>query len=164
MRSIFGRTDPWLVREAVAEIEAFLDKTMDVLETGAGGSTIWFAERARTVRTYEHSAEWAEKVQRIINDKKIVNIELIYYPEYVEEGVGDGGGRRYDLIMVDGRGRVQSVRTACGLLKQGGMFVLDNSERRRYREAVELLNSLGWRRRDFDAATKKRWRTTIWRS
>jgi hypothetical protein len=48
----------------------------------------------------------------------------------------------FDLISVDGRARVSCFRAAIKKLKPGGMLILDNSERNRYRQCFTAENDI----------------------
>lgn len=54
-----------------------------------------------------------------------------------------------DLIIVDGRDRVNCVKGSVGALSGAGIMVLDDSERNEYREAIDFLLSKGFRKIDF---------------
>jgi hypothetical protein len=56
---------------------------------------------------------------------------------YVE--VIDEVGGPFDLIVVDGRAREECLARAMPHLAPDGLLVLDNVERRRYREAIRAL-------------------------
>jgi len=47
----------------------------------------------------------------------------------------------FDFIIVDGRARVECSFNAIKKLKRGGLFVLDNSERKRYMPIFNLLEN-----------------------
>jgi predicted O-methyltransferase YrrM len=54
------------------------------------------------------------------------------YVRSIGEVAGD-----FDLIVVDGRERVRCVRAALPRLAPGGVLLLDDSQRRRYRSVVQ---------------------------
>jgi hypothetical protein len=58
---------PWISMGAILAIEGVLNHTHRVLETGAGGSTVFFAKRALSVRSYERSEEWLQKTQNALD-------------------------------------------------------------------------------------------------
>ena len=49
----------------------------------------------------------------------------------------------FDLILVDGRDRVNCFYASCGFLKRGGHVILHDSERPRYSEAKKWAIKLG---------------------
>jgi predicted O-methyltransferase YrrM len=155
------RARPWLVAASIRYLEKRISKTSSVLETGAGGSTFWFARLAASVVTFEHAPEWFAKVKKELETRKIENVRLVFAPEYPQTGIPLNLGE-FDVILIDGRGRVRSIETAVDLLKKGGIFVLDNAERERYRVGVRLLNQRFGEPKRFVGA--KRWETAIWRS
>jgi hypothetical protein len=48
-------------------------------------------------------------------------------------------GAVYDMIFVDGRGRVKFWQTAERYLKPGGYVVFDDAERKKYREIIQII-------------------------
>jgi len=152
---------PWLVAASIRYLAKRISKTSSVLETGAGGSTLWFASLAASVVTFEHAPEWFAKIKREIETRGIENVRLVFAPDYPRTGLPPDLGE-FDVIMIDGRGRVRSIETAINLLKKGGIFILDNANRSRYRPGVRLLNQRFGEPKRFVGA--KRWETAIWRS
>src|SRR3990167_9685848 len=50
---------PWLTDEAIQFLDKFLKEAPKiVLELGSGGSTVWFAERAYNLISFEHDIRW----------------------------------------------------------------------------------------------------------
>ena len=47
-----------------------------------------------------------------------------------------------DLVFIDGRHRVESIRQSMSLIKDGGILILDNSDRTDYNEAYTLLKGM----------------------
>lgn len=163
------RKEPWLVPEAVVFLSQLKMEKFKVLETGSGGSTLWFGRRCAGVVSYEHSPRWYARIKALIEEEGLTNVCLVLDPDYPEKGFSGFPPECFDLILVDGRGRVKTIETTIGLLKRGGYMVLDNSDRtkaRQYGPGIALLTGLGWDRREF-AATRlhkaKAWRTAIWR-
>ena len=44
-----------------------------------------------------------------------------------------------DVVLIDGRHRVESIKQSMSLIKGGGILILDNSDRGDYQEAFTLL-------------------------
>lgn len=155
------RTTPWITEDALRYIESFFPMQR-ILEFGAGGSSIWFSHRARTI-TVEHDEEWIGKVAE--TDKHWIPILAERPYHHISNLFADN---TFDLIMVDGRDRVACVASSMRLLKPGGLFVLDNSERPRYAPALQILNC--WNRMDFTQTIPDQygyiydgWTTSVWR-
>ncbi len=149
---------PWLVKDSIKFLDSIITKDSIVLETGSGNSTIWFAERVKKIISFEHNKEWNDKIKKILNAKGLKNVDLYFDPDYPIEGIPDLNNL-YDVILIDGRGRFKSVKTSLKFLKLGGFLVLDNSDNKKYKPIVDLLDNLGWERKDFIET----WRTTFWK-
>lgn len=141
------RTEPWLVESANVFLNNFVKKNGLVLEYGMGGSTIWFLKNGFILNSIEHDEGWYEKITKYcyenIYDAKL-NSQL------VERPYNDACPKNYlffDIILVDGRDRVKCIESSMKLLRQGGILILDNSEREYYQKGIDMMN--GWDRMDF---------------
>jgi len=137
------RIVPWFAVALTRFLERNITRETDILEIGAGGSTVWLAKRAKSIRSYEHDSRWYALVQSKLKDAGLGNCELIHDPNYPELGIKENS-REFDMIIIDGRGRVKSIKTTYQLLRPGGYLMLDDSERTRYAEGKALLDALGW--------------------
>ncbi len=152
---------PWLVDGAIEFLSRLTleNPDMKILETGAGGSTLWFARRANHVTSFEHSKKWFNRVSQSLKAGEFGNVNLIFDPDYPKRGIPVLQKEIYDLILIDGRGRVRSILTVHPALKSGGYLILDNSDRQKYTAAIKFLTKCGWPRIDFS----DKWKTTFWR-
>jgi predicted O-methyltransferase YrrM len=149
---------PWLTPEAMGFLESILTPTSSVLETGAGGSTLWIAKRAGMVVTYEHDEKWYSTIRRELDRRGIRNVLLYLIPSYPTAGL-TFDDEIFDVLLVDGRGRVQTIKTALRSVKRGGWILLDNSERTRYDSGKEILDAACSEKRIF----KDGWEATAWK-
>lgn len=157
MSVISAPDKPWLMPEVIDWLDSIVKPAWIVLETGCGGSTVFFAQRASRVITYEDNSEWARKVQHELRKQKLT-VEW-----HVDSGYPQFGLDclvPYDLALIDGRGRVQSVKDALPALKPGGWLLLDDSDRARYAEARGLMDAANSARIMFTSGTDV---TTAWR-
>jgi len=155
------RTVPWFAVALNRFLERNVTKDMDILEMGAGGSTVWLAARAKSIRSYEHDNRWCALVQSKLRDAGLKNCELVYDPNYPELGIKENA-REFDIIIIDGRGRVKSMKTTYRLLRPGGYLILDDSQRVRYAEGKAFLDSLDWERIELKLEGIKK-SATAWR-
>lgn len=120
---------PWLSPEATAYLESLLTPEMTVLEHGAGGSTLWFAERVKHVTAVESDLDWFNVLRkRVPENAAIVVMQGVLHIAPV------------DLLFIDGEPvetRAQWLGAAAQLVKPGGYVVLDNSNRPEYKQARE---------------------------
>lgn len=74
-----GCNIPWLTYPFISFIEPRLTKTMDVFEYGCGYSSVWWADKCRTLTAVESVQEWIDVVQNRTKSKS--NIKLLYANE-----------------------------------------------------------------------------------
>jgi predicted O-methyltransferase YrrM len=151
---------PWLMPEVIQWLERIVSATSLVLETGAGGSTVFFAYRAARVITYENDPEWSRKVREELARRKIENVDFRFRPSYPTAGLELVDAPQLDLVFIDGRGRVKSVLDAVQHLKPGGWLVLDDSNRAHYGLAHDRMGELSAARIHFESGPDS---TTAWR-
>jgi hypothetical protein len=91
-------------------------------------------------------------------------IQLVpHIQRYVQAGQGKAG--LYDIVVVDDVFRNEAAAAAIAQLKPGGMLVLDDSERERYKSTFDLFKRMGWSFASFYGATPYHFhekQTTIW--
>ncbi len=131
-----------------------LKVTDSVLEWGSGGSTLELAKHVNRVVSIEHDKNWFDKIKGLAP----LNVDIHYVPRNKEEASGCDGtlsdyfdyinypkilGKKFNVILVDGRARVECAKVAVELLAEGGfIFIHDyrhpqNEYRRFEYEVVE---------------------------
>jgi len=150
---------PWWTFAAADEVEAFLADRVDarVFEWGSGASTVWLSTRASSVTSVEHDAAWARQLVPVLpgnatlilveprpcespatasSKAGFAGLDFTDYVAALDEVEGD-----FDVIVVDGRAREACLARALRRLRPGGLVVVDNVERGRYRAAIGSLPS-----------------------
>jgi tRNA A58 N-methylase Trm61 len=77
----------------------------------------------------------------------VYQIDLVYGGEYSR--AIQKFQNRFDVVVVDGRDRVNCVKNCLPALKPSGVVILDNSERPEYSEALTFLAVNGFKRIEF---------------
>jgi hypothetical protein len=139
---------PWVTYSFIDFIKYRLRPEHAVFEFGSGNSTIFYAQRTGIVVSVEHDKEWFDK----ISATKPENAEMIFC-----ELQRDGDycrmpvklGEEFDIIIVDGRDRVNCCIQAVEALSSNGVIVLDDSERPDYRDAIAYLTDKGFKQIPF---------------
>jgi hypothetical protein len=139
---------PWVTYSFIDFIKGRLNKQHTVFEFGSGNSTFFYAKYAGIVVSVEHDKEWFDKIL----SAKPENAELIYC-----ELIRDGDYCRmpikleetFDIIIVDGRDRVNCCKQAVKAVSANGVIVLDDSEREFYKEGVGFLVKKGFKELSF---------------
>lgn len=136
---------PWLCAEAIEELESIVTTDSTVFEWGAGDSTVWLARRARHVVSVEDSPTWYKRVCDRLSQAGLAHrVDLRPSSgEVLDYVMQIAGPYFFDLVIVDGKFRVQCIGSSRDHVEPNGFLVLDDSERRGYREGVALLE--GWK-------------------
>ena len=152
---------PWWTYEAAGKVARFLASRDEprVLEWGSGASSVWLAKRAGSVTSIEHDPAWAEEIGPVLPanaqviavpptlasqgedpirsaKKGFEGLDFRDYVEAIDRQHGD-----FDLVVVDGRAREACLARAVDRVAPGGMIVVDNVERARYRQAIDRLGT-----------------------
>jgi len=145
-----GSPIPWVTYSFIDFIKERLSKQHTVFEFGSGNSTYFYAKYAGIVVSVEHDKEWFDKIEK--SEAKPENSELIYC-ELVRGGdycqTPLKLGEKFDIIIVDGRDRVNCCKKGLEALTEAGVLVLDDSEREEYQEAVGFLTEKGFKHLSF---------------
>lgn len=168
--SIFDAADmvrmdmAWWSYPAMKRVDEFLAGRPEarIFEYGAGASTLWLAKRAAQVDSVEHDTGWAESVREMLASGA-GNVKLHAVPPIAatEDTVVRSGrvghtdldfadyvstidevGGPFDLIVVDGRARVDAFRRSLDHLADGGVVVFDNIKRKRYWDVLSAMPGL----------------------
>ncbi len=118
---------PWLSPAVIEYLETIIKPEWDILEHGCGGSTLWFAQRCKSVTAYESDPDFAAAIRgRAPSNAKIVSWAKPNAPTLKT---------RFDLLLIDGEPietRGPWITAALRLVKPGGVIVLDNYNRPEY--------------------------------
>jgi Methyltransferase domain len=167
---------PWWPYDAVAWVGDALPARPRVFEYGGGGSTLWLEDRGGVVTVVEHDEQWHAQLATHLSPA----VTLLFQPPAVGGAVNSASESGYfddyvaaidgepneslDLVIVDGRARVDCARHAMPKVKPGGLLLFDDTNRLRYQPAIEALAE--WERRIF-AGLKPRSvlpaQTSVWR-
>lgn len=176
--------EPWVARFALILLDRLLDPDMHCLEWSTGSSTLWVLMRVKHLISIEHHAQWADRVAKQLSkifspkdlkrrwelhaveplpntsEKGPDKEDPIKFKKYIEADFLPTAGGVYDYISVDGRARVHCLKRALPLLKpEGGILMLDNSEREWYADAFAAVPDHWLKFEDYVNTGE---RTTIW--
>jgi hypothetical protein len=143
-----GAAIPWYTYSAIDFLEGRIEKTMTVFEYGSGNSTIWWAEHVKKIVSCEHDQKWFNKLKPDIPENvEYTHIDLSSPANY--ETAALKNGNKFDVIVIDGRNRVNCARSSLVQLKDNGVVIWDNSDRKEYEKGYQFLLDNGFRRLDF---------------
>lgn len=160
---------PWLTDQALDFLEEYLQKKNDLtmLEFGTGSSTLWFSSRVQRLVSIEHDIRWYPHVQEELARQGRTNIDYRLVRSSYYNECDTFADNYFDLILVDGKDRVECVERCMRILKPGGILILDNAERPIYKPIYEMLNNwqffktvqVGTSRLGFE---QENWQTNWW--
>ncbi|ROU02985.1 glycosyltransferase 61 family protein [Histidinibacterium lentulum] len=135
---------PLWARGAIKHLAGLIadrEKPVKVLEFGSGGSTIFLLKQGAEVTSVEHHPGWAESLQAKAASLGLgENLRLLLrdrpYANVVESFAR---GTTFDILLVDGRERVDCLKAALPLVAPDGLVLLDDAQRSRYWPAFRAL-------------------------
>ncbi len=139
-----GNPIPWVTYPFIDFIKERIKKQHTVFEFGSGNSTLFYAKYAGIVVSVEHNKEWFDKiVSEKPENSEMIFCDLVYGGDYCNVPVKLG--EKFDLIIIDGRDRVNCCKTAVEALAEDGVIILDNSEREAYKPGIDFLVKSGYK-------------------
>lgn len=139
-----GEYIPWLNYPVISFLNDKLDKNIVVFEYGSGFSSIFFAKRVKRVISIEYDEKWHSTVQTLVPE----NGQVHYVPlndEYPSSIGKIMKNEKCNLILVDGRRRVECAIEAHKYLANDGVLIFDDSHRERYKSGIQFYLDRGYR-------------------
>ena len=141
-----GSPLPWYTYPAIEYLNSFDFTDCDVFEFGSGNSSLYWANRAKSVLSVEDDEGWFN----IVNKRKRENQTIVHRDTQESySGLLQELGRLFDVIIIDGKWRKECVAAAMLYLKNGGIILLDNSDRLIEKECGLILRERGFIQIDF---------------
>ena len=141
-----GNPLPWLSYPATFFLAPRVQPHFRVFEFGSGSSTLWWAARVRSVASCEHDAAWSARLAA----QSPANVRLLHTPLGAAYPLtAQSTGESFHVVVVDGRMRAACAASSLDSLTPDGVLVWDDTNRERYRPAIEDLAVRGFKRLDF---------------
>lgn len=144
-----GKEIPWFTYCSINFLQNKIKPHHTIFEYGSGNSTIWLSDRAQGVTSIDHDEEWYVNFKETLD--KLNNVDYHFKKldsgDYQKEILNYH--KKFDIIIIDGRKRVECCLNALDALKDDGVIIWDNSERKRYQQGFNFLTSKGFKRLDF---------------
>ena len=143
-----GNPIPWCTYSFLKFIEPRLKEHFNIFEYGCGNSTIWYAKKVNSIKSVEHNKNWFELiVSNLPGNAKVVLIELNENGNYAKEVLVEN--KKYEIIIIDGVERNNSVKFAMTGLTEDGVIIYDNTQLEEYFPSIDMLIDSGFKRIDF---------------
>jgi protein-L-isoaspartate O-methyltransferase len=146
-----GNVIPWMNYNIVNFLKERLKSDMSLFEFGSGYSTSFYSKYCSQVTSVEHDEDWFQKIY----GNKPNNCDIIYIKYNQNLMGGDysktalNHNRRFNVIVVDGRDRVNCVKNSISALTPDGVLILDDSSREKYKPVFEFMLINGFRQITF---------------
>ncbi len=139
-----GQPLPWYTYPAIQYISQLDLSDRDAFEFGSGNGSLFWAARVRTLISVESDPQWHGMIssKRSENQQVLLEENLDLYPHSIHRS-----GKKFDLIIVDGKRRRPCAAEAVECLAANGMIILDNSDW--YPKTAQLLRDTGLIQIDF---------------
>lgn len=143
----YGEAIPWFTYPAIAFLKERISGNLDVLEYGSGNSTLFWAQRCKSVTAIEHDEQWYHSLL----NAPLQNIQLHHQPLTPIEGYCkvETSLQGFHIIVIDGRNRVACCKASVKYLRADGVVILDDSHREKYIAGVDFLKDAGFKRINF---------------
>lgn len=158
-----GQPIPWMNYSAIKFLRDRLNSECRLFEFGSGYSTAFYAALVRDVTSVEYDESWFHLVKGLVPK----NVTLIHREKDVDGAYCRSiieAGCCYDIVVVDGRDRVNCILQSLTVLSEKGILLLDDSQRGRYQPGLDHAREKGFRSIEFEGL-KPGWvdvhRTTI---
>lgn len=103
-----------------------------VLEFGGGQSTLWWAQRARQVVTFEGDQEWYDKIKGSMPANVDLFLVSMESPDRCVSEVNHildaGNYGKFDLIIIDGLFRSEMINLARKAMAASGAIICDDAD------------------------------------
>jgi len=144
-----GDAMPWMNFPIIKLLEERLTTDLDLFEFGSGYSTQFYAQKVNTVTSLEYDEEWYQ----LIKSTAPKNVTLCFRGKDIDgdycRAIGSTS-KKYDVVVIDGRDRVNCLKQSIPFLSPKGVLLLDDSQRERYREGIDFALDIGFREISFE--------------
>lgn len=151
---------PWMQPDQIELMERLLTsfgkKKINVVEWGAGGSTVYFPKFLESKgidyfwMSIEHQEEWANEVKKKVAKNEKIKVHLlqpkadnpawINLDHYVTfpRMCCDMAKQKFDFVLVDGRARARCLVEAKFCINPDGIIALHDAERTKYHYVLPI--------------------------
>lgn len=126
-----GTEMPWLNYGVFNFLKERLHKDHVLFEYGSGASTLYFSKKVKQVISVEHDKSWYEKVRMQLPPNAEIHFETLDENGNYAKKILDFD-QQFDIVLIDGRDRLNCIKNAVSKLSESGVIILDNSNRDKY--------------------------------
>jgi len=149
-----GSELPWMNYQVINFLKERLQNDLNLFEYGSGYSTMFYARLVKSVISVEYDKNWLN----LMKTKVPGNVTLVYQEKDIDKNYCRAikeFNQDFDVVIVDGRDRVNCVKHSIDKLSNKGVIILDDSSRDRYTQAFDLTIKAGFRILTFEGLKPK---------
>lgn len=139
---------PWFTYPSIDFLFSRLNKNQVLLEFGSGNSTLFFAKKTKKVISIEHNKDWFNIITKLIpgNSNLILTVSdsILDYVSPIKDFTS-----KVSIVVVDGLHRNECIKSSIEILDVDGVLIVDDSERSEYKEGIDFILTLGFKKIDF---------------
>jgi len=145
---------PWMTYKAIKHLKDFVNKDQEIFEFGSGASTLFFARNCKNVTSIETNKRWKSIIEEKLKANNLTNSKI----HLMEDGIDNENyenflkpqNQKFDIIIIDSIKRHKCSINILNSLKEGGIIILDDSERKNYKKIFDYYEQQGLKRKDFE--------------
>lgn len=118
---------PWIPRRASEALQSLTSRDSEIVEFGAGFSTLWWSSRVRSVTSYECDEGWTAKVSAYLTKSSASNVAIHPLNRAVESAPHAISSAA--LTVIDGPERYATCQLVLKHAPSESFVYLDNSDR-----------------------------------
>lgn len=135
-----GEPLPWMSYPMIKLLEDKLVGDINVFEYGSGYSTLFFSKRVNSIDSVEYDLNWFNHIKLALPKNASINFVLndtdgFYCRSILNKSIN------YDLVVIDGRDRVNCFKQALSAITERGVLLLDDSDRVEYSQCFDIAKN-----------------------
>lgn len=148
---------PWMTYGAIDFLQNYLKKDHLIFEYGCGASTLFFSQIAKVI-SIETNPRWLEIINGKMTSKNKENSNITLMTDGIDNenyqnfaaDCAKQNNRKFDLIIIDSIKRFLCAKNAISALKDDGVIILDDSERKNYRKIFDFFTKENFKTKNFE--------------
>jgi len=141
-----GEEIAWLPYSLIRFLNERLKSTMNVLEFGAGASSVYFSKRVKSVVSVEDNRDWYHQVLA----KKPDNLTLVLAETKNAYVNFQPDGDKFDFVLIDGQFRQDCLFKSIEHLNAKGVILLDDTNFAEFGQLIPKMVALSFKHFTFN--------------
>lgn len=135
---------PWVSYPFIEFLMPRLKADFAVFEFGMGSSTVFFSKKCKEVVAVEHDHQWYVKTKENLKDSSNIDLKFRALENGYSKTINEND-KEYDVVMIDGRKRIDCLKNSVTNLSNKGVIILDNSDRAKYKDTFGYMSQSGFK-------------------